>query len=47
MEGLKGRLTILAISHNRALVQAADHVYELEGGSARLLDAAGRSGLAK
>jgi len=47
MEGLKGRLTILAISHNRALVQAADQVYELEGGSARLLDAAGRSGLAK
>ena len=47
MEGLKGHLTILAISHNRALVQAADYIYQLEDGSARLLDAAGQSGLAK
>ncbi len=47
MEGLKGRLTILAISHNRALVQAADYVYQLNAGSARLLDAAGQSSLAK
>ncbi len=47
MEGLKGQLTILAISHNRALVQAADEVYQLSNGSARLLDADSRSALAK
>ncbi len=47
MEDLKGRLTILAISHNRALVQAADHVYQLEAGKARLLDASSQSGMAK
>jgi ATP-binding cassette subfamily C protein len=47
MEALKGRLTILAISHNRALVQAADHVYQLGNGSALLLDAASQSALAK
>jgi ATP-binding cassette subfamily C protein len=47
MEGLKGRLTILAISHNRALVQAADYVYQMDAGSARLLDAAGQAVLAK
>ena len=47
MEGLKGHLTILAISHNRALVQAADYICPVEDGSARLLDAAGQSGLAK
>jgi ATP-binding cassette subfamily C protein len=47
MEGLKGHLTILAISHNRAMVQAADRVYQLENGGARLLDADSRSGLAK
>ncbi|MEE4144267.1 MAG: ABC transporter ATP-binding protein [Halieaceae bacterium] len=47
MEDLKGRLTILAISHNRALVQAADHVYQMSAGSARLLDNAARAGLAK
>ena len=47
MEMLKGRLTILAISHNRALVQAADYVYQMNDGSARLLDAQSRSVLAK
>ncbi|MCB1699280.1 MAG: ATP-binding cassette domain-containing protein, partial [Halioglobus sp.] len=47
MEDLKGRLTIMAISHNRALVQAADYVYQLGGGNARLLDAADKSDLAK
>jgi len=47
MEALKGQLTILAISHNRALVQAADHVYQLGNGTARLLDAASQSALAK
>jgi ATP-binding cassette subfamily C protein len=47
MEDLKGRLTILAISHNKALVQAADYVYQMEAGGARLLDAQSRSGLAK
>jgi ATP-binding cassette subfamily C protein len=47
MEGLKGHLTILAISHNRAMVQAADRVYQLGNGGARLLDADSRSGLAK
>ena len=33
MEALKGQLTILAISHNRAMVQAADYVYQMEGGA--------------
>ncbi len=47
MEGLKGQLTILAISHNRAMVQAADYVYQMDAGSARLLDAADQSDLAK
>ena len=47
METLKGRLTILAISHNRALVQAADYVYQMHDGSAKLLDEASQSDLAK
>mgnify|MGYP006271735449 CR=1 FL=1 len=34
MEALKGRLTILAISHNRAMIDAADRVYRLSGGRA-------------
>ena len=37
METLKGQLTILAISHNRAMVSAADRVYQLIDGQARLL----------
>ena len=36
MEGLKGQLTLLAISHNPAMVEAADRVYELQDGRARL-----------
>jgi ATP-binding cassette subfamily C protein len=47
MESLKGQLTILAISHNRALVNAADHVYRMTGQAAELLDAGEISGLAK
>jgi ATP-binding cassette subfamily C protein len=33
---LRGEITILAISHQRALVDAADRVYRLEGGEAKL-----------
>jgi ATP-binding cassette subfamily C protein len=47
MENLKGQLTILAISHNRAMVSTADRVYQLIDGSARLLDADTRVGLTK
>ena len=47
MESLKGQLTILAISHNRAMVQAADHVYQMENGGARLLDSESQSDLTK
>jgi ATP-binding cassette, subfamily C, bacterial len=38
MEALKGQLTILAISHNRAMVDAADRVYQLSTGGAVLVD---------
>ncbi|MEP4486574.1 MAG: ABC transporter ATP-binding protein [Halioglobus sp.] len=34
MEALKGQLTILAISHNRALLDAADQVYQMQDGAA-------------
>ena len=47
MEALKGQLTILAISHNRAMVQAADHVYQLSNAGALLLDEESQSGLTK
>ncbi len=47
MENLKGQLTILAISHNRAMVQAADYVYQLGDQRAQLLDAASQSNLVK
>lgn len=47
MENLKGQLSILAISHNRAMVEAADFVYQLGDGGARLLDAQGLSALSK
>ncbi len=47
MEVLKGQLTILAISHNRAMVQAADRVYQLADGNALLLDTAAQSDLSK
>ena len=36
MENLRGRLTILAISHQTALVESADRVYRLHGGSVSL-----------
>ncbi|MCX2982431.1 ABC transporter ATP-binding protein [Halieaceae bacterium IMCC14734] len=38
METLKGELTILAISHNRAMVDAADTVYKLGDGQANVVD---------
>ena len=47
MENLKGQLTILAISHNRAMVQAADYVYQMEAGGARLLNEQDQSTLVK
>jgi ATP-binding cassette subfamily C protein len=47
MEALKGQLTILAISHNRAMVQAADYVYQMSEGGATLLDAQSQSDLSK
>jgi ATP-binding cassette subfamily C protein len=47
MERLKGQLTILAISHNRAMVQAADQVYQLVDGRAVLLDSASHAELSK
>jgi ATP-binding cassette subfamily C protein len=34
MEALKGRLTLLAISHNRGMIDAADHLYRLRDGAA-------------
>lgn len=47
MEDLKGRLSILAISHNKAMIQAADQVYMLENGSARLVEAGSDGSLGK
>jgi len=47
MESLKGQLTILAISHSRALVQAADRVYQLVDGNVRILDGDDLVGLTK
>ncbi len=47
MESLKGQLTILAISHNRAMVQATDRIYRLVDGRAVLLDSIGHAELAK
>jgi ATP-binding cassette subfamily C protein len=38
LEQLRGDLTILAISHQTALVRAADHVYRLEKGQARVVE---------
>ena len=35
MEALKGRITLLAISHNRGMVEAADRVYRLRDGRAQ------------
>ncbi|MEM8561559.1 MAG: ABC transporter ATP-binding protein [Pseudomonadota bacterium] len=47
MESLKGQLTILAISHNRALIQAADYVYEMHESGAHLLDESSTAELTK
>jgi ATP-binding cassette subfamily C protein len=47
LENLTGQLSILAISHNRALVHAASRVYYLRAGTAQLVDAAGVAELYK
>jgi ATP-binding cassette subfamily C protein len=47
LDALKGQLTILAISHNRALVDGADTVYQMTAGCATLVDAASQSDFAK
>jgi ATP-binding cassette subfamily C protein len=47
MESLKGQLTILAISHNRALLEAADRVYQMQDGAAVEVDNTGISELTK
>jgi len=47
MASLKGQLTILAISHNRAMAQVADRVYSMTGGRAKRLDAGELSTLTK
>ncbi len=47
MEALKGQLTILAITHNRAMVSAADRVYQMGEGGAELLEGERLSSLAK
>jgi ATP-binding cassette subfamily C protein len=41
MESLKGQLTLLAISHNPAMIEAADRVYELREGRATLRGSGG------
>jgi ATP-binding cassette subfamily C protein len=47
MESLKGQLTILAITHNRSMVEAADRIYQLGNGNAELLDSIDDSRLVK
>jgi ATP-binding cassette, subfamily C, bacterial len=47
MESLKGELTILAITHNRSMMEAADRVYQLGDGKATLLDSSADSTLVK
>ncbi|MCB1704325.1 MAG: ABC transporter ATP-binding protein [Halioglobus sp.] len=44
LDALKGQLTILAISHNQAMVSGADTVYRMSGGVAERLDTSGDSG---
>jgi ATP-binding cassette subfamily C protein len=44
LRGLTGRVTILAISHQAALVEAADLVYKIEGGEVQLEKSAPTSG---
>ena len=38
LAGLRGRLTIIAITHQPALVEAADRVYRLADGRATIVD---------
>ena len=40
VQRLRGKMTILAISHQPALLEIADHVYRLEGGQLRPADSA-------
>ncbi len=47
MEGLKGQLTILSITHNRAMVEAADRVYQLSDGGASQVESGIDSSLLK
>ncbi len=47
LDDLKGQLTILAISHNQAMVTGADTVFRLSEGSAVRSEAASQSGFAK
>ncbi len=47
MESLKGQLTILAITHNRSMVEAAERIYQLGNGSAELLNSIDESRLVK
>ncbi|MEZ5573549.1 MAG: ABC transporter ATP-binding protein [Halioglobus sp.] len=47
LQGLKGQLTILDISHNRAMVAAADTVYEMTAGTAELRNTQSQSDMAK
>ena len=42
MEALRGRTTIVAISHQPALAGVADRIYRIEDGAARLLPGADR-----
>lgn len=47
VQRLRGRVTLLAISHQAALLEAADRVYRLENGGVQLIrerDEAGRTG---
>ncbi|NRA07484.1 MAG: ABC transporter ATP-binding protein, partial [Myxococcales bacterium] len=39
---LRGRTTVVAISHQPALASVADRIYRIEGGRARRDDGAGR-----
>ena len=47
LEDLSGRVSILAISHNRAMVHAAGRVYYLQAGTAQLVDASGSASFSK
>lgn len=47
LEKLIGQVSILAISHNRALVRAASGAYYLHAGKVQLVDAAGVDRISK